>query len=157
MQSSDLLLGVLVVVAMIFVASCFLIFLWVVLRRGFVGCAVDKGESDQCDELDIFSRYRLLRERSLPKRITHLRKPIDEPMFTERVSAAAYIASYGVDAGLATKARLMWPSTYFSDQDVLRTASKVLSRVQVALLQELPPERLETISKRLFEGLDRRR
>ena len=66
---------------------------------------------------------------------------ITEVSFEQKVSAATYIVAHGADgAGIATWATLMSPVKKFTLDEVDREASRLLGRVQLALLAEVPQQ-----------------
>ncbi len=72
-----------------------------------------------------------------------------EPELRARVSAALFIAAFGIDCGIGTKYAVMWPYAVFDDDDVKRTSAKLLASVHTALLEALLPAQIEQISKAL--------
>ena len=74
-----------------------------------------------------------------------------EPALHQRVSAALFIAAFGVDCGISTKYDLMWPYAVWEDHDDMlkRVAAKLLASVHTAVLEALPPLQTEQISKAL--------
>lgn len=72
-----------------------------------------------------------------------------EPALRRRVSAALFIAAFGVDCGFQTQWDLMWPYAEWDDHDdtLKRVAAKLLASVHTAVLEALPPLQIENISK----------
>jgi hypothetical protein len=70
----------------------------------------------------------------------------EEPL-GQKVRAAVFISNHGAGfAGIKTKSCLMWPLTEFTDAQVQREASSLLSSVHTALLATLPPQAIQKIS-----------
>ena len=73
-----------------------------------------------------------------------------EPALNERLGAAIFIISYGVEnTGMMTQRKLMHPHTEYQKEDVKRVAARLLSSVHTALLEALPPPQTEQILKDL--------
>lgn len=72
-----------------------------------------------------------------------------DPTLAERISAAQFIAAYGPDADLIKKMRLMWPSTSYTNAEVLRESSRLLASVLIGVLQEMPQQVTDKIQIQL--------
>ncbi|MBX2809488.1 MAG: hypothetical protein KTR20_12760 [Cellvibrionaceae bacterium] len=80
--------------------------------------------------------------------INQLTVDFDEPTLQQKVKAAIFMATMGVEnSGIRGKAWLMYPLREFSDFDVQRESARFLGDVLTALLEVLPPQRLEQILK----------
>lgn len=73
----------------------------------------------------------------------------------QRLGAAAYIATLGpVNTGIGTADKLMYPLKYYDQRDQYCVAAKILSYTLIALLECLPPARIEQIETEIAEFLD---
>lgn len=71
----------------------------------------------------------------------------ERPSLQRQVGMALLVLAMGPDGvGRATQDKLMWPYTEYSEEDVRRAAFKLLASVHTALLEALPPARIERIS-----------
>ena len=72
----------------------------------------------------------------------------------QKVSSAIFVSVYGsAFAGIRTKAQLMQPHDEFTDAQADKEAASFLADVHTALLEALPPERLERMLKDQDERL----
>lgn len=71
----------------------------------------------------------------------------ERPSVQRQVGMALLVLAMGPGGvGRATLDKLMWPYTEYSEDDVRRAAFKLLASVHTALLEALPPARIERIS-----------
>ena len=71
----------------------------------------------------------------------------DCPSIQQQIGIAVFIVAMGPHrAGVGTKHQLMWPYVDYDDDDVRRTAARLLASVHTALLAVLPPAQIERIS-----------
>lgn len=71
----------------------------------------------------------------------------EKPSVQRQVGMALYVLAMGPEGvGRATLDKLMWPCVEYSDDDVRRVAARLLANVHTALLEALPPARIERIS-----------
>lgn len=71
----------------------------------------------------------------------------ERPSVQRQVGMALFVLAMGPEGvGRATLDKLMWPFTGYSDDDVRRAAARLLANVHTALLEALPPARIERIS-----------
>lgn len=70
------------------------------------------------------------------------------PSIQRQVGMAIFVIAMGAErVGVATRHRLMWPYTDYTDEDVTRAAAKLLANVHTVLLEALPLAQIERISK----------
>lgn len=71
----------------------------------------------------------------------------ERPSVQRQVGMALFVLAMGPEGvGRATLDKLMWPYVEYSDDDVRRVAARLLANVHTALLEALPPARIERIS-----------
>ena len=91
----------------------------------------------------------------MAKQVKEVNPKALEPTFMQQYTAALFVAALGAEnVGVGTASRVTWPYYVTRPHLVAKEAAELIISVHTALLEALPPQDLERISKEWRQRLD---